>query len=77
MASTSHIITEAASSDLAGDKVTSDSNSSLDYEEEKPQDVQPVGEGQADSGRSETVTAVLQVVGAFFLMFNSWCVPIA
>jgi hypothetical protein len=71
MASTSNRATEAASSDLVEDKIPSDSNSSLD-DQEKPQDVQPIAEGQFDSGKSETLTALLQVLGAFFLMCNSW-----
>lgn len=73
MASTSNTTMEAPPSDFVEDKITSDSNSSLG-DQEKPQEVQPIQEGQVDSGKSETVTALLQVLGAFFLMFNSWYV---
>ncbi|PMD31678.1 putative MFS monocarboxylate transporter [Hyaloscypha variabilis F] len=65
---------ETVPSDLVEDKITSDSNSSVE-DQEKAQEVQPVGEGQVEnekSEKSESVTALLQVVGAFFLMFNSW-----
>jgi len=74
MAGTSNASMEAPSADLIEDKIISDSNSSLG-DQEKSQDVQPVQEDQVDSGKSETLTALLQVVGAFFLMFNSWYVP--
>jgi hypothetical protein len=74
MAATSNASMEAPSADLIEDKIISDSNSSLG-DQEKSQDVQPVQEDQFDSGKSETLTALLQVVGAFFLMFNSWYVP--
>jgi hypothetical protein len=76
MTSSSNAGMEAAPSDLVEDKITSDSNSSVEGQE-KTQEVQPVGEGQVEnekSQKSESVTALLQVVGAFFLMFNSWYV---
>jgi len=74
MISSSNAGTGAVPSDLLEDKITSDSNSSLG-DQEKAQEVQPVREGQVHNEKSETVTALLQVVGAFFLMFNSWYVP--
>jgi hypothetical protein len=75
MTSNSTASTGAVPSDLVEDKIISDSNSSLG-DQEKAQEVQPLKEeGQVDNEKSETVTALLQVVGAFFLMFNSWYVP--
>jgi hypothetical protein len=73
MASPSNTMTEAPAADLVEDKIISDSNSSRG-DREKSQEEQPVAEGQVDPGKSEGLTALLQVVGAFFLMFNSWYV---
>ena len=75
MTSPSNAGTEAVPSDIIEDKIASDSNSSLE-DPEKAQEQQPVREGQVDNEKSETVTALLQVVGAFFLMFNSWYVSL-
>jgi hypothetical protein len=74
MASTSNTTTVDFPPDFAEDKITSDSNSSLGGQE-KPQVEQAIEDGQVDGGKSETLTALLQVVGAFFLMFNSWYGP--
>lgn len=74
MASPSNTTTEAPAADLIEDKIISDSNSSHG-DREKSQEEQAVAEGQVDPGKSERLTALLQVVGAFFLMFNSWYVP--
>jgi hypothetical protein len=71
MAPASNTTMEAPAADLIEDKIISDSNSSHG-DREKPQEEQPVAEGQVDAGKSERLTALLQVVGAFFLMFNSW-----
>jgi hypothetical protein len=71
MAATSNTTMEGVSSDLSEDKITSDSNSSIG-DQEKSQEEQPARGDQVDSGKNETVAALLQVVGAFFLMFNSW-----
>jgi hypothetical protein len=73
MASASNTTTEAPAVDLLEDKIISDSNSSHG-DQEKSQAEKPVAEGQLDPGKSEWLTALLQVVGAFFLMFNSWYV---
>ena len=74
MASASNTTMEASAADLIEDKIILDSNSSHG-DREKSQEEQPVAEGQVDPGKSERLTALLQVVGAFFLMFNSWYVP--
>jgi hypothetical protein len=74
MTSPSNTTMEAPAADLTEDKIISDSNSSHG-DREKPQEIQPVAEGQVDPAKSERLTASLQVVGAFFLMFNSWYVP--
>jgi hypothetical protein len=74
MASASNTTMEAPAADLLKDKIISDSNSSHG-DQEKSQVKKPVSEGQLDTGKSERLTALLQVVGAFFLMFNSWYVP--
>lgn len=48
------------------------SESSTDFQE-KQQEHPNIQKGEiVPEGQSERVTAVLQVVGAFFLMFNSW-----
>jgi hypothetical protein len=74
MASASNTTMEAPAADLLKDKIISDSNSSHG-DQEKSQVKKPVSKGQLDPGKSERLTALLQVVGAFFLMFNSWYVP--
>ena len=74
MASASNTTMEAPAADLLKDKIISDSNSSHG-DQEKSQVKKAVSEGQLDPGKSERLTALLQVVGAFFLMFNSWYVP--
>jgi hypothetical protein len=74
MASTSNTTMDDVPSDLAEDKIVSDSSSSTVGDQEKPQNVPPVEKVQADNGKSDNLLACLQVVGAFFLMFNSWYV---
>jgi MFS family permease len=73
MASSSNTV-ETAPSVLPEDKILSESSSSISSMEEKFQDAQPIQEDETDIVTSETLTACLQVVGAFFLMFNSWYV---
>ncbi len=70
MASASNTAMEALAADLIEDKIISDYNSSHG-DREKAQEEQPAAKGQVDAGRSERLTALLQVVGAFFLMFHS------
>lgn len=73
MASTSNRATEEVPFNLVEDKIISSSNSSLG-DQEKTEDAQPISEGQVGNDKSESLTALLQVFGAFFLMFNSWYV---
>jgi hypothetical protein len=72
MASTNNTAMDDVPSDLVEDKIISDSSSSTVGDQEKSQDVPPVEKVQPDSGKSDNLLACLQVVGAFFLMFNSW-----
>jgi hypothetical protein len=71
MASATNTTMEAPAADLIEVKIISDSNSSHG-DREKSLEEEPVADGQVDPGKSERLTASLQVVGAFFLMFNSW-----
>jgi hypothetical protein len=74
IASTSSTAIDDVPSDLTEDKIVSKSSSSTVEDQEKPQDVPPVEKFQAYDGKGDNLLARLQVVGAFFLMFNSWYV---
>lgn len=60
-----------ATNDLNG-RDFSESSSSTDFQEEQQESTTIQKEEVVPQERSERVTAGLQVVGAFFLMFNSW-----
>lgn len=66
-----HAETDAVASGGAGN--ISEYSGNTDIDEMKAQNEEYIEEEEV-AEPSENLTACLQVVGAFFMMFNSWCV---